>query len=150
MTKLDTFLEFVKTRFIWLSFRTEQDLVDCCFCSQLIYIYCYSLLSSILNVHMSHVILKGWLYPFIAHIINIHGNGVLVALCGCCMAGATCELLPLQRMFCVYTIQPCTRLQFHFIRSHIDRVCACLAVTCHLHFWQNDRDLLRATATKKH
>ena len=23
---------------------------------------------------------------------------------------------------------------------------ACLAVTCHLHFWQNDRDLLRATA----
>ena len=20
----------------------------------------------------------------------------------------------------------------------------CLAVTCHLHFWQNDRDLLRA------
>ena len=23
---------------------------------------------------------------------------------------------------------------------------ACLAVTCHQHFWQNDRDLLRATA----
>ena len=23
---------------------------------------------------------------------------------------------------------------------------ACLAVTCHLHFWQNDQDLLRATA----
>ena len=22
---------------------------------------------------------------------------------------------------------------------------ACLAVTCHLHFWQNDRDLLRTT-----
>ena len=22
----------------------------------------------------------------------------------------------------------------------------CLAVTCHLHFWQNDRDILRATA----
>ena len=22
----------------------------------------------------------------------------------------------------------------------------CLAITCHLHFWQNDRDLLRATA----
>ena len=26
------------------------------------------------------------------------------------------------------------------------RVCACLGVTCHLHFWQNDWDLLRATA----
>ena len=26
------------------------------------------------------------------------------------------------------------------------RVYACLGVTCHLHFWQNDRSLLRATA----
>ena len=25
------------------------------------------------------------------------------------------------------------------------KVCACFGVTCHLHFWQNDRDLLRAT-----
>ena len=33
----------------------------------------------------------------------------------------------------------------HFMQSHIRRVYACLAVTCHLHFWQNDRDLLRAT-----
>ena len=46
----------------------------------------------------------------------------------------------------VYTIQPCTRLQCHFIQSHIGRVYVCLAVTCHLHFWQNDWDLLRATA----
>ena len=34
----------------------------------------------------------------------------------------------------------------HFMQSHIRRVLGCLAVTCHLHFWQNDRDLLRATA----
>ena len=27
----------------------------------------------------------------------------------------------------------------------IRKVHACLAVTCHLHFWQNDRDFLRAT-----
>ena len=27
----------------------------------------------------------------------------------------------------------------------IHKVYACLAVTCHLHFWQNDRDFLRAT-----
>ena len=26
---------------------------------------------------------------------------------------------------------------------------ACLAVTCHLHFWQNDRDFLRATAVTR-
>ena len=49
----------------------------------------YSLLLSRLDAHMSHVILNEWLYPFIARIINIHGSGVLVALCGCCMAGAT-------------------------------------------------------------
>ena len=46
----------------------------------------------------------------------------------------------------VYTIQPCTRLQCHFIQSHKGRVYVCLAVTCRLHFWQNDRVLLRATA----
>ena len=31
------------------------------------------------------------------------------------------------------------------MQSHIRKVYACLAVTCHLHFWQNDRDLLCAT-----
>ena len=46
----------------------------------------------------------------------------------------------------VYTIQQCTSLQCHFIQSHIGRVYVCLSVTCHLHFWQNDWDLLRTTA----
>ena len=32
------------------------------------------------------------------------------------------------------------------MQSHIHKVYACLAVTCHLHFWQNDQDLLCATA----
>ena len=36
-----------------------------------------------------------------------------------------------------------------FMQSHIRKVCACLAVTCHLHFWQNDRDLLRAAAVTR-
>ena len=49
----------------------------------------------------------------------------------------------------VYTIQPCTSLQCHFIQSHIGRVYVCLAVTCHLHFWQNDRNILRATAVTR-
>ena len=39
-----------------------------------------------------------------------------------------------------YNHAPC-----HFMQSHICKVHVCLAVTCHLHFWQNDRDLLRAT-----
>ena len=37
-------------------------------------------------------------------------------------------------------------LQCHFIRRHIRRMHVCLGVTCHLHLWQNERDLLRATA----
>ena len=31
------------------------------------------------------------------------------------------------------------------MQSHIHKVYVCLAVTCHLHFWQNDPDLLHAT-----
>ena len=45
----------------------------------------------------------------------------------------------------VYTIQPCTSLKCYFIQKYIGRVHGCLAVTCHQHFWQNDRDLLRST-----
>ena len=48
----------------------------------------------------------------------------------------------------VYTIQPCT-MPRHFTQSYIRRMPACLAVTCHLHFWQNDRDLLRAAAVTR-
>ena len=43
-----------------------------------------------------------------------------------------------------YNHAPC-----HFMQSHIRKVYACLAVTCHLHFWQNDRGLLRATAVTR-
>ena len=34
----------------------------------------------------------------------------------------------------------------HFMQGHLCKVC--LAVTCHLRFWQNDRDLLCATVVK--
>ena len=52
------------------------------------------------------------------------------------------KLLSCQHVLCTpYNPAPC-----HFMQSRICRVHACLAVTCHLHFWQNDRDLLRATA----
>ena len=44
-----------------------------------------------------------------------------------------------QVMCTPYNHAPC-----HLMQSHIRKVHACLAVTCHLHFWQNDRDLLRA------
>ena len=45
----------------------------------------------------------------------------------------------------VYTIQLCT-VSRHFMQSHIRKTHACLAVTCHLLFWQNDRGRSRATA----
>ena len=74
----------------------------------------------------------------------IHRSGGLTALFGCDVAAASPNCAR-----SVYTIQPCTRLQSYFIYSHIGRVPACLAVTCHLHFWQNDQDLLRATAVTR-
>ena len=52
------------------------------------------------------------------------------------------KLLPSQCVLSTpYNHAPC-----HFMQSHIRKVYACLAVTCHLRFWQIDRGLLRATA----
>ena len=42
-----------------------------------------------------------------------------------------------------------TNAEARFNKSHIRKVYACLAVTCHLHFWQNDRYLLRATVVTR-
>ena len=55
------------------------------------------------------------------------------------------KLLP-SRGHSVYTIQLCSSLKCLFMQSHVRRVHVCLAVTCHLQFWQNGRDLLRVTA----
>ena len=52
------------------------------------------------------------------------------------------KLLPSRRvLFTLYNHAPC-----HCMQSHIRKVHSCLSVNCHLHLWQNDRDLLRATA----
>ena len=61
------------------------------------------LFSALKQTHCAHwhVIVNEWLYPFIARIINIHGSDVLVALCGCCMAGATWNAA-FRRRFCVH------------------------------------------------
>ena len=42
-----------------------------------------------------------------------------------------------------------TNAKARFNKIHIRKVYACLAVTCHLHFWQNDRDFLRATVVTR-
>ena len=42
-----------------------------------------------------------------------------------------------------------TNAEARFNKIHIRKVYACLAVTCHLHFRQNDRDFLRATVVTR-
>ena len=44
---------------------------------------------------------------------------------------------------------PCTSVQCHFNWSHTCRVHVSLAVICRLHFWQNNQDLLCATAVTR-
>ena len=81
--------------------------------------YLYSdILRSRADSLCSHVILHEW-----QAFLNIHWSGVLTALTW---------LVP---------HEPAV-----FMQSHIRKVHACSAVTCHLHFWQNDWDLLRASA----
>ena len=62
------------------------------------------------------------------------------------MAGATWNCCRLGA-FCVHHTT-CT-MSRHFKQSHIRRVHACLAAACHLHFWQNGRGRLRATAVTR-
>ena len=62
-------------------------------------------------------------------------SGMAGAAWNCCRLGASY----------VYTMLHVTSCKATYIR----KVYACLAVICHLHFWQNDRDLLRATAVTR-
>ena len=57
------------------------------------------------------------------------------------------KLLPFQRVLCTCTPYP--HAPCHFMQSHTRKMHAYLAVTCHLHFWQTDRGLLRATAVTR-
>ena len=62
------------------------------------------------------------------------------------MAGATWNCCrQSRRVLCT----PYDHAQCHFMQSHIRKVHACLAVTCHLHFWQKNWDLLHATVVKR-
>ena len=69
--------------------------------------------------------------------MNIHRSGVLTALAW---------LVP-HETAAVSAQVLCT--PYHFMQSHMRKVYACLAVTCHLHFSQNDRDLLRPTVVTR-
>ena len=73
-------------------------------------------------------------------VLNIHRSGALAARFVCCMAGATWNCCYIGGRS-VYTIQLCTTLRCHFIRSNIRRLHVYIVVTYLLHLWQNDRDM---------
>ena len=85
---------------------------------------------------------SAWVTSFIARFLNIHRSGVLTALAW--LVPHETAAVSAQVPCTPYNHAPC-----HFMQSHIHEVYACLAVTCHLHCWQNDRDLLRATAVTR-
>ena len=82
-----------------------------------------------------------WL-AFYSAFLNVHRSGVLTALAW--LVPHETAAVSAQVLCTPYNRTPC-----HFMQSHIRKVYACLGVTCHLHFWQNDRDLLRATAVTR-
>ena len=83
------------------------------------------------------MILHEWL-AFHCAFLNIHRSGVLSALAW--LVPYETAAVSAQVLCTPYNHTPC-----YFMQSHIRKVYACLAVTCHLHFWQNDRVFLRAT-----
>ena len=48
----------------------------------------------------------------------------------------------------VYVFTPCNYTR-NFMESHTREVHSCLAVRCHLHRWQNDRDVLRVAGVTR-
>ena len=81
-------------------------------------------------------------FVFVFLLLNIHRSGVLTALAW--LVPHETAAVSAQGLCTPYNHAPC-----HFMQSHIRKVYACLAVTCHLHFWQNDRDLSRATVVTR-
>ena len=105
---------------------------------------CSAILRSLEQTHCAHM----WFFIsdqlFIAHFsISTEVTSVLKCWHGWCHM----ELLTSWRRFCVHHT---TMLHVTSCKAtYICKVHACLAVTCHLHFWQHDRDLLYATAVTR-
>ena len=104
-----------------------------------------ALFSALLSRLTALACVSAWVTSFIARFFfffNIHRSGVLTALAW--LVPHETAAVSAQVLCTPYNHAPC-----HFMQSHIRKVYACLAVTCHLHFWQNDRDLLRATVVTR-
>ena len=106
-----------------------------------------ALFSALLSRLIALVCGSAWVTSFYSaffffFFLNIHRSGVLTALAW--LVPHETAAVSAQVLCTPYNHAPC-----HFMQSHIRKVYACLAVTCHLHFWQNDRDLLRATVVTR-
>ena len=101
-----------------------------------------ALFRSLEQTHCIHM----WFYMsdklFIVRFFNIHQSGGLIVLAW--LVPHETAAVSVQALWTPYNHAPC-----QFMQSHICKVHAYLAVTCHLHFWQNDRDLLCATAVTR-
>ena len=143
---LQTLLSLVVSRQAWpsgkaLGWSAEGPRFD-------IYIYWSLLYSAILrswaDSRRSHVILHEWIASYSAF-LKIHRSGVLTALAWMVPQESAARESQSRRVLCT----PYNHALCHFMQSHIRKVYACLAVNCHLRFWQNDRGLLRATAVTR-
>ena len=87
----------------WISsVRRENNWFPAVTAASIIHYFYIALFSALMQTHCTHV-MWFWLYPFIVHIFNIHGSGVLIATWNWFRLGASS----------VYTIQPCLSLQCH-------------------------------------
>ena len=76
----------------------------------------------------------------------IHRSGVLTELFGYHMAGATEAAAVSAHVLCApYNHEPVYSVTLFKARVHV-----CLAVTYHLHFWQDDLDILSAAEITRH
>ena len=106
------------------------------------FIYDWWSLSSADSLHL-HVVLHEWLafYSFLGF-LNIYQSGVLTVLAW--LVPHETAAISVQVLWTPYNHAPC-----HFMQSHTCKVYACLAVTCHLRFWQDDLDLLCAAVVTR-
>ena len=100
-----------------------------------------ALFSTLLSRLTALVCGSTWVTSFIARFFKISTEVVYLQVTALAwLVPHETAAVSVQVLCTPYNHAPC-----HFMQSHIRKVYACLTVTCHLHFWQNDRDLLRAT-----
>ena len=109
------------------------------------FIWCCSLLLSRLTALLLHVTVNEWLSLFTACFEYPHKG------CSCSTVWFLhgwfhSKLLHLSTL-CVRLTTMHQITSFH--ANHVPRVHACLAITGHLHLWQNDQDFLHATAVSR-